>query len=196
MGSGRCGWLSIFRNAPRLPGTSMTSPARAPRTTDAQDTASRPEHPVSLPLCVWSMPISMLMLTTTSKGGRDQKPSNGSAVLASRACHHFRETPLHLLRRHFFEAMSDVPAMARGVTEPARALAVELVLRLALNLGACLGGTTDHRIRIVDLQMQSNRGAAQSQRSQDAVLRELFSQQERCPAEIEFGVPYAAVGIR
>ena len=127
--------------------------------------------------------------------GRDRGLGDELVESGVRACHHRCKTPLHLLRRNLVEKMADIPAMARRVTQPARPLAVELVLRFGLDLGARLGRATNHGVGIVDLQVHRDRGAAQRQRSQDAVFRELFSQHERRTAEIEHSVPNAPVGI-
>ena len=68
--------------------------------------------------------------------GRDRGFGDELVESGVRACHHRCETPLHLLRRNLVEKMADIPAMAGRVTQPARPLAVELVLRFVLDLGA------------------------------------------------------------
>ena len=70
-------------------------------------------------------------------------------VLLAVACLHWRVTPLHFLRRHLFDAVTDVPAVAEGVSDAARPLAVELVLRLTFDLGARCGGAANHGARII-----------------------------------------------
>ena len=129
-------------------------------------------------------------------GGLDWGLVDELVESALRASHHRCETPLHLLRRDLVEKMANVPAIARRVTQPARPFAIELVLRFALDVSGRLGRAANRRVGIVDLQVPRDPGAAQRQRSQDAVFRELFSQHGCRTTEIEHGVPEAPIRIR
>jgi hypothetical protein len=68
--------------------------------------------------------------------------------------------PLHLLGRYILDPVADAPPVAERVPDGARALAVELVLRLSFDAGARLGRAPDHRVGVVDVQMERHARAA------------------------------------
>src|SRR5262245_20681692 len=92
--------------------------------------------------------------------------------------------------------MADVPLVAEGIAHGARALAVELVLGPAQEFRPERDRTLDHRIGIVDVEVDGEGGRPDRLRPPDLVLGELVRQHQRGAVEVETGVADAPARLR
>jgi hypothetical protein len=76
------------------------------------------------------------------------------------ACHERLRSLHHLLGRHVFDVVAQIPPIAKRITDDARALAPELILRLAERLSACGHGSGKGCVRVVHIDGEDARGHA------------------------------------
>jgi hypothetical protein len=85
--------------------------------------------------------------------------------------HDLGVSPLHFVRRYFFNAVTDIPAMTEGIAYGPRSLAVEMVGGFHLKFGTGFDSSTDHFVGIVDVQMNRDGCATKRLRRPDSLFR-------------------------
>jgi hypothetical protein len=86
--------------------------------------------------------------------------------------------------------------MVERAAHDSATLTVELVLRRPLERRAGRHRTLDHRVGVLDVQVDRERRGGAGLRSEDAVLREFVRQHQGHRAELELRMADAAAGFR
>src|SRR5680860_797022 len=166
--------LSLWTSSPRWVVLFMAGPPYVARAAGlSRDQSTNP--------CGRGRPLESVHMMTRRERDRRSVP-------------HGLHAPLHLVGSHIFDMRGNVPPMAEGVLELARAVAVELVLDRSQGLGPRLDGLLENCIGVFHIDIHGHRTAAQRLGALNAHLRKLVREHDHRVAEGKLRVADLVVG--
>ena len=73
-----------------------------------------------------------------------------------------RGTLFHFFRRNILDVRANVPHVSEGIRQAPHAIAVELIFKCPLFLGACLNGLLENCINVVDIEHDTDEASKNS----------------------------------